>query len=71
MDLGATKYNGKFHCLISDENSLQNMWKLGRVVKVFYGKDGLVRQINLFTGASCGHTQCIERSVHKMVVLLE
>ena len=47
------------------------MWKLGRVVEVFKGDDGLVRKVRLFTGVVGGRAHYLERPIHKLVVLLD
>ena len=57
--------------VISDENCPRNMWKLGRVVEVFKGDDGLVRKVRLFTGVVGGRAHYLERPIHKLVVLLD
>ena len=57
--------------VISDEKCPRNMWKLGRVVEVFKGDDGLVRKVRLFTGVVGGRAHYLERPIHKLVVLLD
>ncbi len=47
--------------LIIDENMPRRMWPLGRVLKTFQGKDGLVRSVELTTRGTT-----LTRPVHKL-----
>ncbi|KAI8116233.1 hypothetical protein CVS40_11660 [Lucilia cuprina] len=50
--------------VIKDENLPPNIWRLGRVQRVYLGSDSLVRDIDIST--ACG---TINRHIHKLILL--
>lgn len=65
--------------VVKDDNLARNEWKLGRVVSVLPDEDDRVRKVRVMIADSCLDNQgrsvkaanCIERSVHCLVLLLE
>ena len=55
--------------IIKDDNQLRNCWLLAVVVERFPSEDGHVRKVKVRTGN--GTHNCLERPVHKLVVLVE
>ena len=52
--------------IIEEDNTERSKWPLARVIKLFYGKDGVVRSVQLKTNDST-----LYRSVAKLCVLEE
>jgi hypothetical protein len=65
--------------LIADDGLPRCQWKLGRIVEVYPGKDGLVRKVKLVLGdlglAKDGKRtkahKFLERPVQKLILLME
>ncbi len=55
--------------IIKDDNQPRNCWLLAVVVETFPSEDGHVRKVKVRTGN--GTENCLERPVHKLVVLVE
>ncbi len=51
--------------LIHDENVSRNYWKLGRVIRIIEGKDGIIRGVTLKTTTK-GNTYEIDRPIQKL-----
>lgn len=65
--------------LLQDDGTPRNQWKLAKVVEVFQGADGRVRKLKLLLsdttldskGTRTTKPVCLERPIHKTVLLLE
>ena len=55
--------------IINDDNQPRNCWLLAVVVETFPSEDGHVRSVKVRTGN--GTQNCLERPIHKRVVLIE
>ena len=53
--------------IIKDDNQPRNCWLLAVVVETFPSEDGHVRSVKVRTGTQ----NCLERPIHKLVVLIE
>jgi len=58
--------------LVKDIDYPRNQWPLAKVVEVNIDDDGLVRRVKLKLGRKdSASTSILERSVHKLVLLVE
>ena len=66
--------------LMQDSNQIRGQWKLGRVSKIYLGKDGKVRKVQVqYKNPRPGEPVTkydgrgyvtVERAVHRLIVLL-